>query len=132
MKPSTYAKFFLGNLSSQFTNKDDSKPLDQLLSETKSYYAAVLPRNADADTRVESVKIEDASLVFDNTLFTAEKDELDEDEFRAILTDVLKAEAHRLKRLRRILFKGGSLVYRYVDMNGNLVTEITLREQMDG
>jgi hypothetical protein len=132
MTISTYAKFFLDNLSSQFTTKDDSKPLPQLLTEAKGYYDPVLPRKADADTRVESVRVESSSLVFENTLFTAEKDELDGDEFKRILTDILTAEAHRLKILRRILDKGGCLVYRYVDMNGDLVTEITLPEPRDG
>jgi len=128
MNPLTYFKFFIGNLSSQFTRQDDSKPLNQLLIEAKQYWDPVLPRNADADTRLESVAIDGCNFVMNSTLFTISKDELDPDEFAKALRPELIAEARRRKRLSRILAKGGTLTYRYVDMNGLPVTDITIFE----
>ncbi len=58
MNPIAYAKFFIGNLLSQFTRADDDKPLSQLLAEAKHYYDPVLPRKADADTRLDSVEVD--------------------------------------------------------------------------
>jgi hypothetical protein len=126
MNPVTYLKFFIGNLSSQFTRQDDYKSLEQLLIEAKQYWDPVLPRNADADTRLESVAVDGTHLVMNNTLFTVSKEELDPDAFAGALKPVLVAEARRRKRLSRILAKGGTLVYRYVDMNGLPVTDIKI------
>ncbi len=126
MDLATYVKFFLGNLSSQFTRKDDAKTLEQLLVEAKQYWDPVLPRKADADTRLDSVEISGNQFVMNSTLFTVDKEELDPDEFASVLKPILVAEAHRRKRLSRILAKGGCLTYRYVDMNGEPVTDITI------
>ena len=126
MNPITYAKFFVGNLLSQFGLADDAKPLEQLLLEAKQYYDPVLPRNADADTRLESVEVDGCRFIMNSTLFTITADELDPGEFRGALAPMLVAEARRRKRLQRILDKGGTLVYRYVDMNGTPFTEVSL------
>ena len=126
MNPITYAKFFLGNLLSQFTTADDDKPLSQLLAEAKQYYDPVLPRNADADTRLDSVEVEGSRLIMNNTLVTVTADELDAGEFRGVLAPVLVAETRRWKRLSRILEKGGTLVYRYVDMDGMPITDVVI------
>lgn len=126
MNPITYARFFVGNLLSQFTSADDDKPLSQLLAEAKQYYDPVLPRKADADTRLDSVEVDGSRLIMNNTLFTITADELDEGEFRGALAPVLVAEARRWKRLSRILDKGGTLVYRYVDMDGTPITDVSI------
>jgi len=128
MSPLKYARFFLGNLSAEFSTRDDGKPLDQLLREAKQYYDPLLPGNSDADTRLESVQVEGSRLVLESTLFTVTNGELDVEEFEGMLRDALGTEAHRRKRLFRILKKGGSLVYRYNDRNGAHVTEIPISE----
>lgn len=126
MNPITYAKFFVGNLVSQFTRADDNKPLPQLLVEAKQYYDPVLPRKADADTRLDSVEVDGCRLIMNSTLFMIAADELDAGEFRGALAPMLVAEARRWKRLSRILDKGGTLVYRYVDMHGSPFTDVSI------
>jgi hypothetical protein len=126
MNPITYAKFFVGNLLSQFTHADDNKSLSQLLIEAKQYYDPVLPRKADADTRLDTVEVDECRLIMNSTLFTVTADELDAGEFRGALAPALVAEARRWKRLARILDKGGTLVYRYVDMHGTPFTDISI------
>lgn len=61
-----------------------------------------------------------------STLFTINADELDAGEFRGALAPILVAEARRWKRLKRILDKGGTLVYRYVDMHGTPFTDVSI------
>ena len=126
MNPIAYAKFFVGNLLSQFTHADDNKPLSQLLIEAKQYYDPVLPRKADADTRLDTVEVDGCRLIMNSTLFTITADELDAGEFRGALAPILVAEARRWKRLKRILDKGGTLVYHYVDMHGTPFTDVSI------
>ena len=120
------AKYMLGHVASQFTNADDKKPLEQLLAEAREHYAAILPHKVDADTRLESVEVRDRELVLHSTLFTISKDEIDPATFQAAMTESLSAEAQRLKRLARILAKGGALHYIYKDKNGDAVTEFVI------
>ncbi|NLD39258.1 MAG: hypothetical protein GX654_20575 [Desulfatiglans sp.] len=130
MNPIKYARFFFGNITSQFGSADDTKPLDQLIKEAKEYFDPMLPRNADADTRLDSIEIDDRQLIMNSTLITATKDDINIDEFPRLLRRALRDEAYRRKRLKRILKKVGTLVYRYEDMNGDYVTEIGLCERL--
>ncbi len=132
MSIGSYAKFLIEGLLSQHTDKDDSKTLEELLTEAKQHYDLVLPRKADSDTRVDSVQIQRKTLIFHNTLFNGEKSEMDEDIFTDVLTDVLQAELLRNKRLRRIFDKNGTIIYIYVDKHGEVITKIELQNKLQG
>ena len=132
MSIAAYAKFLIEGLLSQHTNKDDSKTLEELLSEAKQHYDLVLPRKADADTRVDSVQIQSKKIIFHNTLFNGEKSEIDEGIFTDVLTDALQAELNRNKRLRRIFDKNGTIIYNYVDKHGDVITKIELQNKLQG
>ena len=57
-----FLDFVKGHYASQFSNKDDGKSLGQLLQEAEAYYSPMLPKNADADTRLESVEITESEI----------------------------------------------------------------------
>ena len=118
--------FFKGHYASQFSSKDDEKPLAQLLEEAEAYYAPMLPKKADADTRLDSVEVTNTTFTMHSTLITMAREDLEGLDFGAEMRPILQQEARRVKRLGRILAKGGTLIYTYADMNGESVAEVRL------
>lgn len=121
-------KFLFGHWRSQFSKSDDKKSLEQLLHEAKEFYNLIIPGNVDKDTFMSSCETEEKRLIFNCTLTSIEKSELEDDidHFTTTLKDILKVQAQKTRRLGRILNKGGSIEYNYQDKNDDHVTTITL------
>ncbi len=121
-------QFLIGHWQSQFSNKDDSKPLQQLLQEAAQYYNLKIPGKADRDTLIDSCEHHGDSLVFTCTLFTVEKEEFEESlgEFNSHLREILQKQAATTKRLKRILVKNGNIEYIYLDKVKEPFTTIVL------
>ena len=67
-------KYIIGHWKSQFTNKDDKKPLGQLLSEAVEYYNLKIPCKIDRDTYMDSCEFKNNKLIFNCRLCTIEKE----------------------------------------------------------
>jgi uncharacterized protein YwqG len=121
---------------SEFTGIDDGKDVEQLIAETATLYQSVIPRRIDRETSLTgafAVISSRPTLRLVYTLPGTSRTELDEKEFQSAMKPRLIAEARRLKRFSRILKKGGTINFCYVDGKRLEIANIALtQDSIDG
>lgn len=103
--------------------KETDSPLAASLKAAEEYYRPFLPRMADDETRLDSVKASATELRFESTMVNTVKSELDLKLLDSILQPELEEQAQRFERLNALLQEGATLVYSYKDKKGVHVAE---------
>jgi hypothetical protein len=112
-------------LGSETPNTNENR-LATALKEAERYYARILPRMADDETRLESVRATATEFRFESTLVNTLKSELDLQLVTSLLQTDLEEQARKLEKLNSLLQLGATLVYSYKDREGTDVTEVRI------
>jgi hypothetical protein len=108
------------------TNRVSGTQLAIALKEAEAYYAPLLPRMLDDETRLVSVRATATELQFENVLINTLKSELNS-KFVDALRLELEEQARRVEKANSLLQLGASLVYSIKDKRGAHVAVIRVK-----